>query len=783
MLNKDKILKSAEKFIKEGKLDKAIEEYKKIVDENPSDCSAISLVGDLYIKVGKIKDGVSQFIKVADYYRAQGFYDKAIAAYNRVYKLDPTNKEIAMVLADLYEKRGLTSQARVLYLEIAEKYMIGGRTKEALEIYRKVVELDKGNIKTRTLLVELYKKEKMIDEAVEELNAIGESLIKAGNVKEALEYFNKANELKPNDQRATKNIVELYIKSQDYRKAIETIKEYLKISPNNTYFLKRLAELYCEFGDINGSEQIIFKLQQMEEHEVDLLNKIGMLLKEREELDRAYKIFEPTIDYFIKKGSIEDGLSFLRLIWTSDSYHIPSLLKASEIYRGAEQVANLIQVLNKLYETYEQKGMKNEALKILKELVTLAPDNLKYKNAIARLEGKKVTEEIKGTTVEEEVERSEDFINSKLAEVEVLIKNKLYQKAQEILEDLLKYNPDSIQVREKIIDLFQRVGKNDRAADEAIALSEIYKQKGMIQEYQETLEIVASLKPDHPRLIFKGKTPGGKEEIVIDITEELTGLESIEKPLDESSFEEIVPLEEATVKEGIPTLQPEEFLEEIELIETDFFKEEFQPAPIITETKYKDLEIPKEEIWRESPSMSEPPSTTFYDLTSIAEEEASALEEILLSIEKRTSTTSERMLEEVLKEFKKGVDAHIGKEDYETRYNLGIAYKEMGLLDEAINEFLISVKSEDKTFESSVLVGNCFVEKGFFDQAIVWFNKALEVKGKKPEDYIAVKYELASIHEKMQNWSEAFRLYNEIQKSDPTYRDVSQKILVLKGFS
>lgn len=781
MISRDKILKNAEKFIREGKLDKAIEEYNKLVEENPSDWSTISLVGDLYVKVGKIKEGISQFIKVADYYRAQGFYDKAIAAYNRIYKLDPTNKEIAEVLADLYEKKGLISQARALYLEIAEKYMIGGKTREALEIYKKVVELDKGNIKTRTLLVELYKKEKMIDEAVEELNSIGESLARAGNVKEALDYFNKALELKPNDQRAIKNIVEIYIKVQDYNKAVETIEEYLKISPNNTYFLKRLADLYCELGNIDRAEKIIFRLQEMEEHEVDLLNKIGMLLKERDELDRAYKIFEPAIDFFVKKGNIEDALSFLRLIWTSDSYHIPSLKKASEIYRGADQIANLIQVLNKLYESYEQRGMVEDAKKVLKELITLAPDNLKYKNALARLEGKKIPEEIKGTTVEEEVERTEDFINSKLAEVEVLIKNRLYMKAQEILDDLLKYSPDSIEVRKKIIDLCQRTGKMDRLENEAIALSEIYKQKGMLQEYQETLEIVTSLRGERPKIEIKEKAPG-KEEIVIDITEGLKDFEEIKEETKGPSFKESIPLEETTVKEEIPVLQLDDlFMEDLAFTETETLEEE-RTVPSVQEPVLKDFQVLKEE-WKEPVLSDEFSSATYYDLTSIAEEEASALEEILMGIERRTPSTSERMLQEVLQEFKKGVDAHIGKEDYETRYNLGIAYKEMGLLDEAINEFLISVKSEEKAFESSVLLGNCFAEKGFYDQAILWFNRALEIKGKKSEDYIAVKYELAVIHEKIQNWSEAFRLYNEIQKTDPTYRDVSQKILVLKGFS
>ncbi len=777
MTNKEKSLKNAERFIKAGKIDLAIEEYKKIVEENPSDWGTVTLIGDLYVKTGRIKDGIRQFIRVADYYKMQGFYDKAIAAYNRVYRLDPSDKEIAMALADLYEKRGLSSQARSLYLEIAERHMMAGRTKEALEIYKRVVELDKGNIKTRSLLVELYKKEKMIKEAVEELNSIGESLARSGNIKEALDYFHKAIELQENDQRAYKNIVDLYIKTQDYKKAIDTINEFLKSSPDNVYFLKRLADLNCEIGDLDSAEKVISKLQRMGEHESNLLNKIGMLLKEKEELDRAYKLFEPTIDYFVEKGSIEEGLAFLRLIWTSDSFHIPSLLKASEIYRKTEQNANLIQVLNKLLETYEQRGMRGEALKIIKELVELVPDNIKYRNILARLEGKQAQEEvIKGTTVEEEVERGEEFINAKLAEVEVLIKNKLYLKAQEILEDLLKYNPDSIKIREKIIDLFQKTGKTERAADEAIALYELYKQKGMIIEAQETLEIVTSLRYEHPK--FELKPDKSKEEIVIDITEGLSNVEPNEEFSELKPVEEKPPLEEITVKETIPSLSHEEFsFEDLELLDFESLKEDTSPFVQKSETP----EIVEEKLVEPVFDM-EFQKVTFYDLASVAEEEISALEEMVFSVEKKISTTSQKLLEEVVKEFKKGVESLIGKEDYETRYNLGIAYKEMGLLDEAINEFLTSVKSEDKAFESCVLLGHCFAEKGIFEQAVAWFSKALGVKGKNEDDYIAVKYELASTYEKLQNWSEAFRLYNEIQKTDPTYKDVSQKILVLKGF-
>ena len=104
-------------------------------------------------------------------------------------------------------------------------------------------------------------------------------------------------------------------------------------------------------------------------------------------------------------------------------------------------------------------------------------------------------------------------------------------------------------------------------------------------------------------------------------------------------------------------------------------------------------------------------------------------------------------LADIFKEFKKGVDKQLGKEDYDTRYNLGIAYKEMGLIDEAIAEFQLAAKDEGRLLECSSMLGICFLEKGMPKLAVKWFEKGLTAPGRSEEEYQGLRYDLAMAHE------------------------------------
>ncbi|MCK4889324.1 MAG: hypothetical protein KAS97_05285, partial [Candidatus Aminicenantes bacterium] len=204
-------------------------------------------------------------------------------------------------------------------------------------------------------------------------------------------------------------------------------------------------------------------------------------------------------------------------------------------------------------------------------------------------------------------------------------------------------------------------------------------------------------------------------------------------------------------------------------IEEDVSLEDSKP---FEELSSVDIELDsEEELLKEEVTF--PNVAHFVENENVVSEELSAIEYWLKELEKQRTSTVEKNMMEIFEEFKKGVDEKIGEEDFDTRYNLGIAYKEMGLLEEAIHEFLISSKHPVKFFDSAGLLGMCFREKGLMDDAITWFKKALDDKGRKSEEYLAVKYELVVTYKIKENYKDALEVIDEISKINPNYRDIS----------
>jgi hypothetical protein len=140
-------------------------------------------------------------------------------------------------------------------------------------------------------------------------------------------------------------------------------------------------------------------------------------------------------------------------------------------------------------------------------------------------------------------------------------------------------------------------------------------------------------------------------------------------------------------------------------------------------------------------------------------------------------------LADIFKEFKKGVDKQLGKEDYDTRYNLGIAYKEMGLIDEAIAEFQLAAKDEGRLLECSSMLGICFLEKGMPKLAVKWFEKGLQAPGRSDEEYQGLKYDLAMAHEASGEVDRALHLFTDLYGQNANFRDVATKVRELGASS
>src|SRR5438876_9409224 len=122
-LDRAKTVLNAEKLLKSGKLPEAITEYKRLAEDNPRDMNVFNKLGDLCVRAGKNQDGIRYFLRIADFYASDGFFLKAIAMYKKISKLDPSNMDSLQKLAELYQKQGLTIEAKAQYMEVADHFV------------------------------------------------------------------------------------------------------------------------------------------------------------------------------------------------------------------------------------------------------------------------------------------------------------------------------------------------------------------------------------------------------------------------------------------------------------------------------------------------------------------------------------------------------------------------------------------------------------------------------------------------------------------------------------
>jgi pilus assembly protein FimV len=127
------------------------------------------------------------------------------------------------------------------------------------------------------------------------------------------------------------------------------------------------------------------------------------------------------------------------------------------------------------------------------------------------------------------------------------------------------------------------------------------------------------------------------------------------------------------------------------------------------------------------------------------------------------------------------------QEDPETHYNLGVAFREMGLLDEAIGELQKVCQAVDRghnfpqLMQTYTWLAQCFLDKGVAEAAIRWYERALKLPNIDEETRTALNYELASSYEAAGNKATALSYFMEVYGSNIDYRDVSERIKALKS--
>lgn len=146
----------AAKYVADGSYNKAIEAYEKILKIQPEDPDILNLVGDTYRKLGKRGKAVEMFEKSVKIYSRQAIYDNAVAICKKILRIEPNRSGVIKTLAKLYVQQGLTGQATSFLVDYAMKKKGEGNYEAVLDAYKYLITIRPKDVGLRMKLADEY---------------------------------------------------------------------------------------------------------------------------------------------------------------------------------------------------------------------------------------------------------------------------------------------------------------------------------------------------------------------------------------------------------------------------------------------------------------------------------------------------------------------------------------------------------------------------------------------------------------------------------------------------
>lgn len=170
------------------------------------------------------------------------------------------------------------------------------------------------------------------------------------------------------------------------------------------------------------------------------------------------------------------------------------------------------------------------------------------------------------------------------------------------------------------------------------------------------------------------------------------------------------------------------------------------------------------------------PASSFIDLGSLIFDEPPSRDTRIRVGQQAPIEDEDAAFHEALEQFKRGIDENIDAEDYQAHYDLGIAFKEMGLLDEAIAQFQKALRAPEGRLKTSEQLGISFFDKGRFAIAEAVLRRAIESLAGGDEDKIGLIYWLGRSLESQRRFEEALRFYERALAVDIRLLDVGERV-------
>ncbi len=741
-MDKNVVVKEAQKYLARGQIDKAIVEWEKLAKEAP-DGNVFNTIGDLYLKKGDKKAAVEFFHKAAGFFREGGFSLKALALYKKVINIDTSDAGAFSALGELSEEKGLVTDAIKYYLSAADILSRDSNKERFLATYERILSLAPDNIPLKEKVAGLFLKEGLSFNAMREYLHIAQYCMEKGDNDKARGSFARVLELQPDNRDALLGLASLCGKMGDLQQAGRYVQKAVDASPDDTNLVLQCVLLLKEMGAYDEAMRFVSRIIETKPSDIEanrMIAEFHLLKGDREAAWDAYKI---VVDSLISESRLDEAVALAREFKDTNPVEIGKLLIS--LYKQKQDMDSVFEETLFVADLLMDSGLQDEAVELYREALAIRPDDMQIKRILAEQEMTTMGMEPSGVQ-----ERSTEDL---LTDAEIFIKYGLYDEATSILEELKLKEPGNPDLHMRLKSMYIERDDKEQAVTECLILYELYGRSGNPEMKEAVFNEALGINPDDPRLIER---MASRAEAAAEATEEAAAA--------------------APGPQEAPPGSLDDYVDEI--AEAEFYVRQGLKDDALR-IYHKLLKLfPDDSDLREKVSSLEGEFEVPTEPESLPIHETEIVEAHEIQPEGQSLDTE---VIDIFEEFKKGLEKELEEEDFETHYNLGIAYKEMGLIDDAIKEFQTSKKDPKCVARSLTMLGICYIDKGLFPLAVEAFKSAVENITSRDESYWGARYDLACAYEKNGDTKKAYEIFSEIYGIDSKFRQVAEKISSLKG--
>jgi tetratricopeptide (TPR) repeat protein len=380
--DRDNTLKKAEKLLRQGRLDAAIAEYVKLIEDQPHDWNTANTLGDLYARAGQTDDAVAQYSRIADHFAADGFYPKASALYKKILKLQRDHEPTQLLLAEVSVLQGLLADAKAQFSAIATRRRGRSDRRGEAEMIVRLGSIDPADIEARITAARTLETLGDGEGAAERYRSLHADLLEKDRVPEAMAMLREFARLRPGDAEARATLGRAALDAGDLSGA----REFLDAQAAGVDPQLRLGllEVHLREGNIDAARALIPELLiddgAARSGDGAVRERVLTLAGERLQTDAAgaYACIEAVVDVAIARSDFQLAASDLKDFVERVPGHIDALLKLVEVSVDGGFESEMYAAQEQLTDAYLEAGMAAEARVIADDLVAREPWEQKH---------------------------------------------------------------------------------------------------------------------------------------------------------------------------------------------------------------------------------------------------------------------------------------------------------------------------------------------------------------------------------------------------------------------